>query len=386
MRFIPSRGAALLWLAIGIVATVELTQAAELVLRLSLRLSEGYNDNVRLESSSHPSVAITIVSPGAELIARTETLTASLKAQASINRYQGDASLDASDLILDGSLAKRFEREQVGLALSYVRDSTLASELSQTGIVQANRQRSRASLNPSWTTQVSERASWKFGYDDAQVNYQDAVGTGLTDYRTQTPYATFSYRLSERSKLEAAGGVSRLRRDTPRDTLRTVYAQVLLEHDWSEVLTAKLGIGANRVRFSSAGSKQGWLAQASLERRFETGSAILGMARELNPTGAGEFTQTDRLFASWSAKLSPELSYSFNGAAYRNEPVRSAAGSAADRYYRLSANLGWLMTQRWSIEAEIAHARQEPTQGAAAQSNSLFFGARYDLPVGSYFF
>jgi hypothetical protein len=378
--------AKLLWPVIGIVATVELSRAAELSLRLSLRLSEGYNDNIRLEPGPHPSVTITTVSPGMELSARTETVSAGLKAQATVNRYHGDARLDATDLILDGSLKRVFERGQAGASLGYVRDSTLASELRQTGVVQANRQRARVSLNPSWTSQISERASLTLGYDYAQVKYENAEGTGLTGYRTQTPYGIFSYRLSERSRLEATGGVSRLLRDSPRDTLRTVYAQILLEHDLSEVLTAKLGIGANRVRFSSAGSKGGWLAQGSLERRYETGRVSLGVARELNPTGAGELTQTDRLFASWSGKLSPQLSYGLNGAIYRNEPIRSTGGSTADQYYRLSANLGWLMTERWSIEAEIAHARQEPDQGAAARSNSLFFGARYDLPVGSYSF
>lgn len=375
---------------VAFIGTVELTPAAELSLRLSLRMSEGYSDNVRLVATPHQSVTISTLSPSVELTARTETVTTSVKAQANVNRYSGDSDLNATDLVLDASMSKASERNEVLMRAAFVRDSTLASELNQTGVVQANRQRSRASVQPSWTSRLTERASLELGFDFAQVTYADAAGTGLTDYRTETPYGVFSYSLSERSTLLASSGVSRLIRKAPEGTIQNTYAQAVLEHDLSELLKAKVGVGLNRIRLDSNASTNerdsGWLAQASVERRSETGALSLGAAREINPTGSGELTQTDRMFASWFDRLSPRLSYTIGGAVYWNEALTARNTGTADRYIRMSGSIAYLITEDWAVEADIAHARQTPDQGPSAHANSVFLSTRYALPTRSYSF
>ncbi len=383
MRSTPSGGTVLLCAAFAFMTVVELARAAEMSLRMSLRLGEGYNDNVRLVSDSHPNVTITTIAPAVEVKAHTETVTAVAKAQASINRYRGDSDLNATDLAIEASMAKLYERGQIGIRTEYVRDSTLASELSQTGVVQENRQRARASVNPSWTTQLSERASVQLGYDFAQIKYEDAAGTGLTDYQTESPYGVFSYRLSERSSIQALTGMSQLRR-AGGGSVRNIYAQTLLESQLTEVLKAKVGVGLSRIRSNSTLAKDaesGWLAQASIERSFLTSTLAVGLERENNPTGSGELTQTDRLSALWTEKLSPRFSYALGAAAYRNQPIFATSAIASDTYYRLNGNVTYLVTEDWSIEADIAHAHQRPDQGESVQANSFFLSTRYSLPT-----
>lgn len=390
MRLPGSNAAVVTCAAVALILTVKLTPAAELSLRLSLRMSEGYNDNVRVVSTPHPSVTVSTFSPGIQVAAKTETVIASVKAQVDVNRFSGDSDLNATDLVLDASVSKIFERSEASMHTAFVRDSTLASELSQTGIVQANRQRSRTSLEPSWTSRLTERSSLKLGFDFANVTYADAAGTGLTDYRTQNPYGVFSYRLSERSTVLASAGVSRLTQKGPNGTIQNVYGQTVLEHDLSELLKAKVGVGLNRISLTAntgaTDRDNGWVAQSSVERRTETGGAMtLGVARELNPTGSGDLTQTDRVFASWFDRISPQLSYSLNGAIYRNAPVARGTG-AADRYARLGGNIAFLITEDWGIEVDIAHAQQRPDQGPTARANSVFISTRYSLPSRSYSF
>lgn len=382
-----SSGAAIWRAAVAFLVMIEAARAAELSLRMSLRISEGYNDNVRLVSTSHPSVTISSVTPGVEVAARTETLTAIARAQATVNRYTRDTDLNATDFGVDASLTQLNERGEFAVRAEFVRDSTLASELNQTGIVQANRQRTRANLNPSWKADLNERENVRVGYDFADVSYKDAEGTGLVDYRTGTPYAIYSYRLSERSTVLASAGYLRLSRSTQAGTLSNLYVQSLLETELTELLKAKVGVGLNRIR-SKAGvghdTEEGWLAQASAERTLLSGMLTMGVARDVNAIGSGELTQTDRLFASWTERLSPRLSYSFAGTLYRNEPTTSAA--AADTYYRVGANLTYLLSEEWAFEADIAHASQRPDQGDSAQASSIFLSTRYTLPTHRYSF
>jgi hypothetical protein len=359
--------------------------AVETSARLSIRLSEEYNDNIRLVANPKRRVWVTSVTPIAQLSARTETLSATAKAQVSVNRYSGDASLNNTDILLDAALKKRFERDKINLGASYVRDSTRASELTQTGVVQANRERRRFGLTPSWSALATERATWSVGYDYADVQYKDAEGTGLTDYRSGTAYTKFDYRFSERATSFVEGGLTRLKIDATRNDVRARYALAGLQYSFTELLKTEFSAGARRVDFSSSNgdSKNGWLTRLNVERTLETGSIRLGAARELNPTGSGELTQTDKLFAEWSGKLSAQWRYGLSGSAYRNSRVSSATDNARARYYRVDANLAWAFTETWTFEVGLAHARQEPEGGETAKANSIFLGIRYDIPLPS---
>lgn len=362
------------WLALN-------AAAAQNTVTLSVSSREEYNDNFRLTTAPHSSVIATTVSPAARFTYATDTLSASGKAQVNFNRYQGDSQLNSNDVLLDGSIEKNFQLDRLKLLASYVRDSTLASDLAQTGVVQVNRQRTRLSLNPEWTGTISPRASWTVGYDFADMVYQDSANTGLVDYRTNKAYTTYGYRLTERSKAFVSAGVTNLKFDRAGDKTHTLFTLVGIEHDFSEVWRTEISLGLRRVRIRNAGNdnnESGWLGQGSLERRFETGSLRAAVARELNPTGLGLLTQTDKISVSWLDKISPTLTYDISAAAFRNSFVSTTTATNNDRYYRIDVRVGYALSENWIIDGGVGYAQINPDLGDSARSRSIFFSARYE--------
>jgi hypothetical protein len=355
--------------------------AAQNTVTLSVSLREEYNDNFRLTSAPHSNVLATTVSPAARFTYATDTLSASGKAQLNFNRYRGDSELNNNDVLLDGLIKKNFPLDQVTLLTSYVRDSTLASELAQTGVVQVNRQRTRFSLNPEWIGTISPRATWTVGYDFANVTYQESGDADLIDYRFHKGYTTYGYRWTERTKTFVTGGISTLKFDRLGDKTRTLFALAGIEHNFSEVWRSEISFGLRRVRIQDSDdsrSESGWLGQGSLERRFETGLLRAAAARELNPTGLGSLTQTDRVSLSWSDRISPGLSYGIDAAAFRNAFVSGTNDSDNDRYYRIDARISYALSEDWIIDGGLGYARIEPDTGNSARSRSVFFSARYE--------
>ncbi|HZP87849.1 MAG TPA: hypothetical protein VFB54_13620 [Burkholderiales bacterium] len=348
--------------------------------RLSISLSEEYNDNVRLIATKHPTVYISTLSPAAECSATTETFSALARSRIDVRRYEGDSSLNSTNVLAEGVLTKQLTRHTLGLRATFLRDPTLASELTNTGIVQENRQRTSLGLNPVWTSQLSERTSWKLSHEFADVRYQDTSGTSLTNYRAGTTRTGLEYRYTERSTAFVDAGFGYFRPERLGTRSDTRYIVIGAKHQLSERVRVQGFVGPRQVEAPSSGpsrNKSGWLANLGFERSTERGVARLSVAREVNPLGSGDITQTDKLNVSWSSKLSERLLWSVSGSFYRNQLV--IGSPLRDHYYRIEGNMSWLMTKRWTIEAGIVRAHQNPDSGSSVSANQVFVGVKYDF-------
>lgn len=357
--------------------------AAEVSGKISIEGREEYNDNVLLVPKPEKSVFVTTISPSAGVKVRTERTDLTADVRANINRYSGSSDLNSNDLLLDSALQHRFERDTLGLIGGYHRDSTLASELNQTGVVQARRQRRKVFLSPSWTALPTERLSLKVGYDYAKVKYDDLAGTGLVNYRVSTPYASARMRFTEIDEGFVTAGVTRYRPDQSPNRFRVAYVDLGYIRDFSEAWRGELSVGANRVKFSRAGDeseRSGSQAQASVTRKFGVSDLRLSLGRELNPTGSGELTQTDKAVLGWNGKLSPRWGYSFNAAIYRNAFFTSNTASRRERYYRLGGAFDWQVSEDWVVEFGANRGELDPEQGDGATANAVFVNARYTWP------
>jgi hypothetical protein len=357
--------------------------AAELSVNPSINFREEYNDNIRLTSAPHKSVFATTISPAVRFTRRTDTNEMSGKAQLNLNRYRGDSQLNANDVLIDLSFLQKLERDLLTLDGGFTRDSTFASELAGTGVVQARRQRTRAGFSPAWTKTLNERASLKFGYDFADVRYEDRQNTSLFNYRTEALAPTLKYKASERDDVFTTIGYSEYRAPDAGAKFKTVFVEGGFERKFSEVLVGRASVGVNRVRArlpQGEDSRNGWLTNLGLERRFETSSLSAQASRQLNPSGAGLLTETTRFALDWSQKLNPRAGYGLSASWYRNTFLDPLSTNRAERYYRLGARMNWLLTEYWSLEAGFGHERSEREGAENATANSVFVSAQYNWP------
>lgn len=383
--------------------------AAEWSYQPAVSLRGEYNDNILLTPQAHDTVWGVTVSPSLRLRGRSETLDVSGDFRLNINRYEGMSGLDSEDQIFRLDVARQGELDRLALAASLVRDSTLASELVDTGLATARRQRRKLALDPSWQRSLDQRTSLGLSYSLADVRYEDTIGTQLVDYRNQGVSVGVTRQLTEReqgslavsySRYESLPGgqfesdqaglrlgyarsfTERLRGDLGigyRHTDTTLHSQALV---CSGPIVAGLCVGTlSPVASTVKADSHGWLLDLNLEHTLETGSVAVKLSRESLPTGLGALAERDRVLLSYMRKLSPTLSLGLDASAYQTRFLEAAYRASDSRYYRLEPRLVWRLSPEWSLEGRYWHALQQYDVGANdARVNGLFLTLSYQWP------
>jgi hypothetical protein len=210
----------------------------------SLALREGYNDNILFSTSDPIRSWTTTISPGLELINRTEKVDLALSGRVDVVRYHEESNYNSDDQYYRGRFGYTFTprvnmQAEGGWSRTYQPDRDIFT----TGVVLNNIQRDRtfAGLTGNWV--LSERltagASYFFEqdiYDSPQVS--DLTGNqfslGLyhslgvaTKGRFNTGYASYRY--------------------TAQDT-NTAWGTFGIEHTFHELWTVIVDVGGRFAR------------------------------------------------------------------------------------------------------------------------------------------
>lgn len=380
-----------LWLSV--LTQVSVSGAAEYAVEPSLNIRGEYNDNLFFSALPHQALWGTWVSPGVKFMATTETLEVSGRASADFVNYYGKSGVEYVNLFFPVTAAYRTERDVWGLGGTFNRDNTLLTELRQTGVVNSFTQRNFASVQPSWTRSLTERLSFRASYDFMDVTYEDGLRRGLFNYRIHESKVGLSYRLSESDLIEGTASYTNF--DIPDRALRSSLGGVLAKatHQFSEILSGTLvgGARAASTTFPSGGgvtqTDQNLIPVGSANVEMKLESTVLngGFSREVFPSGLGQFVRTDRAFISVGRELTPTLTASLTGDLYWVKPVGPPLAFANSRYYRISPNLRWRLSDWWSLDATYSYSRFDADQiGYGALQNATYVTLSYSgLKIGT---
>ena len=372
----------------------------------SILLRQEYNDNINLTALPHDSVWGTILTPSLKLSNNTEVSQTSASMLWNFNRYTGESGLNRNDQFYTLSSNYKTERDIWAGNFAYTRDSTLASELNQTGIVVTRAQRSLLTLAPSWTHLLSSRASLKLSYEFDKVTYDGGIAQGLVNYTNQAVEADWMFQATEKDLLTTSLSYSRFQTADNGYMANTIGVQIGVTHSFSETLQGSILLGMNRSRstlnsqsyqygFNPATSTfylipvQNTLTTSNqvpvmgmtLKKQFETGNISANASRQLVPGGNGSLVETDRLGLGATHNFSERLSGSVSGAAYRSRYIGDAVTATGSRYYELAMNLDWQMAERWKLESGYRYARVTYQNSSVAPvSNLIYASIRYDWP------
>jgi hypothetical protein len=386
----------------------QLSRAAEWSMEPSVAARTVYNDNFELSAAPHPGVWGVILSPDVEFSGHTETLNVTGGLRLNVNRYFGERGLDSTDHLLTLRSSYKTERDLVGLNIDSVRDSTLVSELFETGVVQARRQRDRLSANPSWSRYLTEATAITASYGYNSVHYADTAGTSLIDYRDQTATLGLRTNLSERDLVSVAAYYDRFETDPKRFEANTYGIQAGYDRAFSETLHGTLVIGARKtgsrisahalvcegpilfgicfgdvttVTSVASSNSTGYTLVASLDKTFETALMSGSLSRAINPSGVGALVQTDRLGVKWTQQWSPTLSASVDASVYQSRYVGNINPASNSRYYRIEPRVSWRITQWWTLSGgySYSHVKYE-NRSVAASANAIYAVLSYTWP------
>ncbi len=349
-----------------------------------------YDDNINFTVDNEEDDLVRYLSADAAFGFRTELSDVKFTLRFDDSNFRDHSEKDNSGQLLNLNSAYKLGRNLFRLNGAYEVDSTLTSELETTGFVQTHKRRIKQSLSPSWSYDLTERASTQLGYSYTDVTYEDAELTGLSGYRYDSLFAALSYRLTELSQVSVTAIASAYESERTDMEYDSRGLRLGLASQLSETLSTNLSVGMDRSssRYTGAGgvkestSNTGLTLDLSLQKRWEISSLSGTLSMSESPSGDGVLHST-KLGIGYSRKLSPRTTLGINTSLVQNSSGGGLDDDSDDRrYVNFEPRLSWKATRWWTLSTSYRYRAQEYTASDAgiARSNAIFFNIAYVWP------
>jgi hypothetical protein len=363
--------------------------ASDIKLIPSLMIRGDYDDNVSFNYANEKSDYFTTTSPSFTFDYATELLKLSSEIGVDFLRYLDETQLNTENqrYKFDGAY-QLFERLKFTGNLAYIKDTTLESELEETGVLSFREDRQRYIKGGGITHQIDELSDISLTYSHTRTDYDwqysvdykyytialtyNRMLKNNTDTFTLQPYYNhyssdsnnikvyammFGWRrlLSETSSFKAFAGVRYSRNDYKRThpvitgpPFRVVY-QSVRESD----------------------NRWGGLADISYETTTERSSTTLGYNHDLTYSSYGQPIEKDKLYASWRFRIMRRLETGLSANLYFTESDSDVEGITQEdsAYFNLTPSLRYLLTEDHSLRFGYTYARSRSTAGVTREYN-----------------
>jgi hypothetical protein len=173
--------------------------AADVSLDWQLEQRFEYNDNINLSSTAPQETAASVTTPSFRVQVNTPASQTILDVRFDFGRFNNDSRYNYEDQYATLSTYLFGQRSEVGLVARAAHLSTLESEETDTGQVDAFGRKLDLSAAPYFTYMVTQRGSIRLDGLIRSADYRDTLQ--LEDYRTYGAGFGYFYQLSEIDSL-----------------------------------------------------------------------------------------------------------------------------------------------------------------------------------------
>ena len=352
--------------------------AAEWKIDPTIRLRTGYNDNIRINIDNELSSSEVTLIPSAVFSVKTPRSGLSGNLRFDFRRFLEEDNLNDNNVRFEVDSFYKMERSEVGFDVDLIRDTTLDSQLEETGLVfdRVNRLLKRA--NPTWTYNLSDRTSLETGYTFTDVDYEKA-DTGFVDYTSHNAQLSLKRVINERTFATVTLGSSLTDND---NDVRSIYSYLQggANYQFNDTFSGSLFVGVRRttsefkqqipifaggafvgfapISNNIENTNWGGVFNGSLTKRFERGSTSISVSRDITNTISGVLFEVTRLNWTNNYKFSETLSADLNIALYSSKDDSDLATSEDREYYDVNPRLNWDIAQFWRISASYRYRNQ----------------------------
>ena len=325
-------------------------------------------------------------------------------AWANIRRYTGGSGRESSNSLdredYHGDLFGFYNtlRNNWGLRLDYTKDSTLDSQLEETGLVSDRVTRHRYIFNPTWSRILTQRIRLDANYSYNQVDYSNNFQARLSDYKYQRVSTGLVYELSERDSLTLQAAYADFDPEFGADS-ETASLQAGYSREFNETLRASIFAGGRRTKtngdetipsgfcvgsnpgaqfpecpggipvvtgFNTNGisdTSTGSIFSADITKDWQTASITMSLSRQVTPTGFGDLIDKKRAKVVGRKRLSRLLTSSLSIEYFKTEGVNTESDVTSRRVdrelFRIIPHLRWRLTREWDLGASYEYTRQD---------------------------
>lgn len=290
----------------------------------------------------------------------TDLAQLALTPRFSLSRYDQEKNLNANTGSFELSYQQKLERGQWTLDGQALTDSTITSELGQTGVTDINRHHYLYSTSVAYVFKDTEQLSWQVQGAWQDTRYSDALKYGLTDFRYITgqfgPTWAFSETLIGTLNIEAD-------ELTPSIGIKQDVYSVSLQakHSLTEHYTWRLSAGTTRVDAGAGGSGRSETFEVGITRLGQRVTWDLDIKRAVLPIGFGLLARQDTAALGVVGSTSEHSALSFSVNAIRSKPVffyQFLLYSGAT-YEQLNLEWRYQLSPHWTVSCAYVRARQD---------------------------
>lgn len=377
------------WVAVWICLTgVPATGCAhQWYLQPGLLMQTYYNDNLRLSRLPHSGVWGAVADVSAELGMRSEVSGISLTSRLRDYRYTGYRGVSHYDHLARDLDLNTFYKAQTSvwnLDATYNYDSTLTSELLDSGRVDFNVPRQIFTVNPSWFSQWTPRTSIQVDAGYTNTSYRNGLVYGLRNYQVLDGSATLGYNLTETQLLNLTASASRYTAPVFfNDRTDSYIVQGGWVNHWTErtVTNASGGILINQTRFDVFGAaientQQGYVVHANLKTGSERATWSADVSRNVDPTSFGVLMQTDQATFGISRGLTQYVDGSLNALWLHGKSLKNSFETVDRTLEQVRLSVDWRYAAHWSLRGQYTWTRQAYGP-SAGRSNAVYVNLKY---------
>jgi len=325
-----------------------------------LVLQEEYDDNVLLSQTIKERSWITSVAPNVQARYGSERTSVEGGAWWEGRAYSSDHDLNTLTQRYTLSGEHQGERFTTGASGNMIYDTTLDSELQQTGIVLERNARLSGTGEVSVGYALTEQTQTTFKNRYTSTKY---ASTQLTDYVEDEVRWETRHVLSEAGHTVGGTVVGSFLAAPPvyrsqEGSVSAYYANVL-----SERLQASVSAGFRWTRVesgspTSATTDTGLVFDASLTRHWETSSLVLELSSETNPSGAGLLLNTTHGSLRGRYAVTDQATLTLNADGYVNTVVAVQGANGNSTFVSIEPGVEWRLAEHLVVGGTYANLRQ----------------------------
>ena len=321
---------------------------AETNISASLGLKQEYDDNIFFTRENEVDDFITHVIPAIKLKHATELFDFSVLAGWDSYFYWDNNDINTTNQNYAANGKYRItERWSIAGDAGYRKDTTLDSQLEETGVVGIRQERERIDATAGTDYAFSERSSIGADYAYRKINYQREFSV---DNELHSLRLTYNRRL--RNEVDVFSIFPEVTYGT--SDLWDAYNYTLnfrLTHQFNPTLKGSFLIGPRftQVDYKDERDDQnnwGGVVEAWIEKRGEVTVGRLTLNNRLDTTSNGDIINVSRLLGNVDHRLTERFGLGFRGGVYYTRPIKDVEPKQGDRwYYILSPSLFYRLTE-----------------------------------------
>jgi hypothetical protein len=320
----------------------------------------------------------------ASLKRATETGEIVVRPEFEVQRFSGDSPLNANSGSVQLAASDKWEQLSYTVNAGYSDQSTLISELANTGVVDASTRQEQTTGGLQLGDQFTEVQNVTLQASYANVKYPNGEPVGLIGYRDLGSSGTYAYSLSPETTLSAIAFGHQESAPASGFGSHDLGGRIGWAQFISETTSAYASIGLSHTYIASRqvnGSV--WSLQATHD--YELTRWTLSFTRDVVPNGFGFLTRRDELDLSAVRKLTARLDATLSVLAANNSDLVTNLVRDDRRYINAAAGIGWHASSQWllSLKLQGSEARYPDLTGPQRVANgwqSIFTAVWTPLP------